>query len=165
MSSYSQNRVDQVDVARALRRSALRTTSLERAIPPWHYVLPVAPAAAPANWNPADPLADGVSAGSASQFQNGWGNWPAFVDGSGATVASQPLRFRLHPATKVEIIGGIFGGTWPSIVFTLPGPGLGFWPLNQVTIMFPSASGTGIFTGFVDTSGNVWITSQPVTPP
>lgn len=150
MSGYSQNRVDQVDVARALRRGALRATTLERFVGPWHYVTPVAPATGPANYNPADPLGQ-------QPFQNGLGN----------LAGQQPARFRIQPATVVEIEWGVSGvvlASLPVIGFTLPGPGLGFWPPNPHPCEFTSTDGLALWSGLVDMSGNVWVTAQLVAP-
>lgn len=137
-------RVDQAGLGDALRNHDSRLRDLEQQVGRWVYVLPIPPATPPDNWMAGDPLAPSV--------QNGWSN----------VAGEQPLSFRLHPATKVQIRGAIFGGTIPSVVFTLP---VNYRPTQgPAPIIFPGA-GTSSFTGRVDTNGDVWVLAEnaPVT--
>ncbi len=131
----SDNRVDQISVPLALRSHDRRLGILENAVGRWVYVLPVAPATDPPNFQAADPLSP--------SFQNSWTNIPTL----------QPVSFRIHPATKVQIRGNIDGGSIPSIVFTLPA---GYRPQQgPASVTFPSYDGLSIFTGRIDTNGDV----------
>lgn len=134
------NRVDQITVPGALKNHERRLQTLERFVGRWSYVLPIAPGNVPPDYDPDDPYN--------VPFQNSWAN----------LSGGQPLRFRNFPATKVEIIGAVTGGTAPSIVFTLPNSS--FFPPNDTPILFPSTDGSATWQGLIDTSGNVWIISQ-----
>lgn len=127
--------------AGALRQHNRRISALEGNIGRWVYVLPVAPATPPPDYNPDDPLSP--------NFQNSWAN----------SADEQPLSFRIHPATKIQIrSGGLGGGTIPSVVFTLPE---NYRPTQgPVPTTFPSNDGTSTFTGRVDTNGDVWILAE-----
>lgn len=115
----------------------------------WVYVLPIAPATPPPDLVPDDPLAP--------IFQNGWGN----------NAGDQAVSFRIHPATHLEIRGGIQGGALGTVVFTLPA---GFRPMLSVPVLFPANDGLSVFTGRVDPNGDVTIIAEiaggaPPTPP
>lgn len=132
----TQGRVDQATGPGALRNHDQRIQALERQVGRWVYVLPVPPADPPINWVAGDPLAP--------SFQNGWANM----------LGQQPASFRLHPATVVQLRGGVTGGTAPSVVFTLPER---YRPNVTTALLFPGADGTAAFTGRVDPNGDVWI--------
>jgi hypothetical protein len=136
------NRVDQVNAPDALRGLGNRVGILEADVGRWSYVIPIAPATDPADYFSGDPLL--------VPFQNGWAN----------VAGMQPLRFRIHPATKVEIQGAVTGGTPPSILFTLPLPL--FFPPKAVPILFPSTDQLAVWSGRIDTNGDVWIVEQVV---
>lgn len=141
------NRVDQISFPLAIQNHAQRLKVLELYVGIWHYVLPVAPAMGP-SWAADDPLA--------VAWQNSCGN----------VAGQQPMRYRIHPATKIEIQGAVYGfdmGDLPVIMFTLPNAQ--FFPPNPVPCSFTSPDQLAIWTGLIDTSGNVWLSAQVVAPP
>jgi hypothetical protein len=113
-----------------------RTKNLEGFIGRWVYVTPIAPATAPPNYPANDPLSP--------PFVNSWVN----------VAGEQPVSFRLHPATRVEIRGAVTGGTIPSTVFTLPD---GYRPPKVLPIIFPSADSMSVYTGQINPNGDVQI--------
>jgi hypothetical protein len=128
----------QATLPSVLRTQDARISDLEGHVGRWIYVNPIPPASYPADYYPLDPLSP--------SFVNGWAN----------TASEQPTSFRLHPATKVEIrSGGLEGGTLPSVVFTLP---VNYRPIDgPAPCIFPSSDGTSVFSGRIDTNGDVWI--------
>lgn len=125
----------------AIRGHEDRLRDLEGVVGRWIYVRPIEPATIPPAFNPLDPLSP--------IFENSWENGP---DG-------QPLSFRIHPATKVQIrSGALVGGTIPSIVFTLP---VNYRPLQgPAAAVLSSSDGTTIFTGRIDQDGSVWLLAE-----
>lgn len=129
--------VVQANLPDVLRDHNQRLRALEGQVGRWIYVLPIAPGTPPQDFNADDPLSP--------DFENGWGN----------VTAQQPVSFRIHPATRVQIRGAINGGSIPSIVFTLPE---NYRPTQgPAPVLFPSTDGSTAYTGRIDTDGSVWI--------
>lgn len=137
--------VKQANLPDVLRDHNSRISVGEAQVGRWVYVIPIAPATEPPNYAANDPMAstpDGWGV-----FKNGWKN----------VASAQPVSFRIHPATKVQFRGAIFGGTIPSIVFTLPPD---YRPTQApAAIAFPGA-GDSTFVGRVDMNGDVWVLAE-----
>lgn len=148
MSSVNPGIVKQRNLPDILASQKERISLLEAQVGRWSYVTPIAPAAEPPDYAPNDPNADAGS---------GWG---VFVNGWGNVAAQQPVSFRIHPATKVQIRGGVTGGSLPSVVFKLPPP---YRPTEgSVPVLFSSLDGTVLFTGRIDLNGDVNILASTV---
>lgn len=133
---------EQPDLHRALRQHRDRLRAVEAPSPGrWVYALPVAPATTPPDFVPGDPLS------------------PTFQSGCTNIIGSQPVSFRIHPATRVALRGAVdvHGHAFPVKVITLPA---GFRPLLSHPLTFPSTDGASVFTGRVDPNGDVWILGQ-----
>lgn len=138
----SDNRSDQVTVPLALRNHANRIGILEAQVGRWVYVLPMAPATPPPNFQVLDPLS------------------PTFQNGITNIAGGQPFSFRIHPATKVQIRGDIDlqGNSLPVVICTLPP---GYRPMQGPTVIqWGSQDGSLAWQGRVDPSGDVWILSE-----
>lgn len=134
--------VETPSLARTLRQHSRRVGSVEApVVGQWVYVLPIAPATAPDDLVPSDPLAP--------SFQNGTGNF----------AGQQAVSFRIHPATRVTMRGPIdlAGASLPVVVFTLPAQ---FRPSKAYATAFPSKNGDSMFTGRVDTNGDVSVVGE-----
>lgn len=105
----------------------------------WHYATPLLPAPDPDDLIPGtDPYAE--------PFVNSWLNIPTL------TGNYAPLRWRIHPVTKVELEGAIGGGVDGTVAVTLPEP---FWPNRDEILVISSALGTLTMTILIDTAGNL----------
>lgn len=131
--------VQQASVPLVLRQHRDRISVGEAQVGQWVYAQPIAPASDPPNYMPGDPLERPL------------------LNGVTNRAFEQPVSYRIHPATKVELRGqlDLNGASLPVKVLTLPPD---FCPTQgPVPVLFPSSDGSLIYTGRIDVNGDVWI--------